>query len=237
MVGDGGVPSPPAVGHAPRSVLVVHSADLRGLLANTRRWLRRYRSPESWAHYHVYMRILAKSNGGMAGTSGPLAEYEALRTHILQLESEQLIIYNFHLTTSGGLFIFAFSQPRLMFALLIVSPATYFQFGRFCALGVDILLASQYIRNELAGRVPGGLGWEEWRVRRRPLTAWGPTILLSYHGVSLLALTTSVVLVFTKTERPTWAITAGTFLAAAFLILTTLMRIRYHRVVKELLTT
>lgn len=126
------------------------------------------------------------------GFDGPLAEYSALRDEIQERVKAQQQMLSLQITLSGAVFGFAISRPGLTALLLIVPFSSYLFCGRLVAQHFGTLRVAKYIKEELSGRVPGGLRWEEWleqQQRRRPHFL-GSTLplLLTFVGASLLAL-------------------------------------------------
>src|SRR5436305_1646355 len=95
-------------------------------------------------------------------SEGPLAEYNALRQEILQIQTQALTVFTFFVSTAGGIFLFALSIAGNYRVLLVIPPFSYFMFGRYDLSRVAMQRIGAYIRQRLAPVVQGGLGWEEW---------------------------------------------------------------------------
>jgi hypothetical protein len=126
------------------------------------------------------------------GFDGPLAEFSALRNEIQDRVKAQQQMLSLQLTLSGAVFGFAISRPGMTALLLIVPFSSYLLCGRLVAQHFGTLRVAKYIREELSGRVPGGLRWEQWleqQQSRRPhfLGSVLP-LLLTFVGASVLTL-------------------------------------------------
>lgn len=126
------------------------------------------------------------------GFDGPLAEFAALRTEIQERVKGQQQMLSLQLTLAGAVFGFAISRPGLTALLLIVPFSSYLLCGRLVAQHFGTLRVAKYIKEELSGKVPGGLRWEEWleqEQRRRPhFLGSALPLLLTFTGASVLAL-------------------------------------------------
>ncbi|MFJ6674667.1 hypothetical protein ACIQMJ_26515 [Actinosynnema sp. NPDC091369] len=126
------------------------------------------------------------------GTEGPLAEYSALRDEIQDRVKAQQHLLTLQLTFTSAIFGFAITRPGMTALLLIVPFGSYLLCGRLVAQHFGTLRVATYIKEELSGRVPGGLLWERWledRQGRRPHFL-GSTLplLFTFAGASVLAL-------------------------------------------------
>ncbi|UJW32609.1 hypothetical protein L3Q67_02120 [Saccharothrix sp. AJ9571] len=129
---------------------------------------------------------------GAEGHEGPLAEFSALRDEIQERVKSQQHMLSLQLTLSAAVFGFAISRAGMSALLLIVPFSSYLLCGRLVAHHFGTLRVAKYIKEELSGRVPGGLHWERWlddRQGRRPHFL-GSTLplLLTFVGASVLAL-------------------------------------------------
>lgn len=121
-----------------------------------------------------------------------MAEFAALREEIQDRVKAQQQMLSLQLTLTGAIFGFAVTRPGMTALLLIVPFGSYLLCGRLVAQHFGTLRVAAYIKDELSGRVPGGLGWERWledRQRRRPHFL-GSTLplLFTFTGASVLAL-------------------------------------------------
>ncbi|MFC6091606.1 hypothetical protein [Saccharothrix lopnurensis] len=134
----------------------------------------------------------SSSDVAVEGVEGPLAEFAALRVEIQERVKAQQQMLSFQLTFTGAVFGFAITRPGMTALLLIVPFGSYLLCARLVAQHFGTLRVAMYIKDELSGRVPGGLGWERWlesRQRRRP-HFMGSTLplLFTFAGASVLAL-------------------------------------------------
>ena len=84
---------------------------------------------------------------------------------------------------AGAVFGFALSASRREILLLVVPITTYMTFGRYVSEVVYINQLGRYIRMDLASRVPGGLHWEEWRLKNLPAVEIGIFAEFHFTGV------------------------------------------------------
>jgi hypothetical protein len=122
---------------------------------------------------------------------GALAEFTALRQEILNRSTAQQNVLALQLSTSGALFGFALAKGSRATLLLIVPVLSYLLLTRYLMHTATISDISRYIRDELDGRVPGGLGWESyWRRQpsRLPLSWWRHPNTMLFPGSAGLAL-------------------------------------------------
>jgi hypothetical protein len=138
------------------------------------------------------------------GFEGPLAEYNALRVEIdMKMKSQQQIV-SLQLTLVGAAFGFVVSQRVSTVFLLVVPIISYLLCGQWVSQHHGIVRVSEYIRDELDRRVPGGLGWERWLLdhpRGKRFVGRGIPLLLAFPGAGFLALTWSTARVFAE---PYW---------------------------------
>jgi hypothetical protein len=123
---------------------------------------------------------------------GPLAEFAALRDEILQFNQQQNQMLALQLTIAGAVFGIAISHTGLAGVLMIVPVVSYSLCARYLMNALAITEIARYIRDELANRVPGGLGWESWMLSnsRESMTYSLVLIplLVTFPGVSVAAL-------------------------------------------------
>jgi len=96
--------------------------------------------------------------------TGPLAEFAALRSEIDRRAASQWTAVALQIGIAGAVFGFALSGRHRELLLLVIPIATYTTLARYSSQMVFLKLIGRYIRTELSPRVPGGLGWEEWRL-------------------------------------------------------------------------
>lgn len=135
------------------------------------------------------------------GFDGPLTEFSALRDEIQERVRAQGHLLSIQLTLASAVFGFAVSRSGMTALLLIVPFSSYLLCGRLVAQHFGTLRVATYIREELSGRVPGGLGWEAWLAgrQRRPHFLGSPLpLLLTFVGASVLALSWTAGYVFVR---------------------------------------
>jgi hypothetical protein len=116
-------------------------------------------------------------------TAGPLAEFAALRAEIERRATIQWHVLALQIAIAGAVFGFALSAPRREILLLVIPIATYMTFGRYVTQAASTHLIGRYIRTELTSRVPGGLRWEEWRLKNAPTAEMGIFARIHFAGV------------------------------------------------------
>ncbi|MFG3580073.1 hypothetical protein [Micromonospora chersina] len=122
---------------------------------------------------------------------GALAEYQSLRAEIDSRAKFQQQIVGLQLTLTSAIVAFGLSRPGLLAVLLIVPLSSYLLCGRYVGQRTAMRWTTRYIDEELAPRVPGGLGWGAWsQANRRParLLDWFLPLLICFPGASLLTL-------------------------------------------------
>ncbi|KAB1913583.1 hypothetical protein [Micromonospora sp. AMSO31t] len=140
---------------------------------------------------------------------GALAEYQSLRAEIDSRAKFQQQIVGLQLTLTSAIIAFGLSRPDFQAVLLIVPLSSYLLCGRYVGQRTAMRWTTRYIDEELAPRVPGGLGWGAWsRANRRParLLDWFLPLLICFPGVSLLALGWTLRLII---AHQAWYATAG----------------------------
>lgn len=93
-----------------------------------------------------------------------MAEFVALRQEIERRSIAQHALFALQLTSSGAIFSFAFTGAGHIGFLLIIPISTYMLCARYIEQQYGIQRIARYIKDELDGRVPGGLRWEAWQV-------------------------------------------------------------------------
>jgi hypothetical protein len=128
---------------------------------------------------------------GSPGQDAALAEFGALRAEIIARQNSQQGLLSIQLTATGALFSLALSGAGKAAVLLVLPLVTYMLAGRHVSHSYACHSIAAYIRAELSGRVPGGLGWEDWLLRHRSGPARSRTLsplVITFPGISLLAL-------------------------------------------------
>ncbi|MEU7903528.1 hypothetical protein [Actinoplanes sp. NPDC049118] len=129
------------------------------------------------------------------GQEAVLAEFNALRAEIIARQNSAQGLLSIQLTAAGALFSLALSGSGRAAVLLILPLLTYMLAGRHVSHSYACLSIATYIRTELSGRIPGGLGWEEWlrthRAKPRRYRVLNP-LFISFPGISILAIVGSM---------------------------------------------
>jgi hypothetical protein len=117
------------------------------------------------------------------------AEFAALRQEIDSRLGRQHNLFMTQLTLAGAVFGFALASPGRSTVVLVVPFSSYLLCSRFVAQSHGMEQLAIYIREDLSGRVPGGLHWEQWRVdhSHRGALRWLSSHLIGFAGASLLA--------------------------------------------------
>jgi len=160
---------------------------------------------------------------------GPLAEFVALRDEILQLNQQQNQMLALQLTISGAVFGIAISHAGLADILMIVPVVSYSLCARYLMNAISIVEIARYIREELANRVPGGLGWESWMLANsRESMSYNLVqipLLFTFPGVSVAALSWVVPYIYSQQVPKMiglvmlWTISAAAAVQQAVLII------------------
>jgi hypothetical protein len=98
---------------------------------------------------------------------GPLAEFVALRAEILQSLQMQWNIFALQLTAIAVTFSFSLSSKSRTGFLLIIPVVTYTLSNQYVRNYLRMERLGTYIREELSSRIPGGLGWQDWRLAHK----------------------------------------------------------------------
>jgi hypothetical protein len=120
-----------------------------------------------------------------------LAEFQALRTEILQRNSTQWNIFALQLTAAAVVFSFALSSSSHTGFLLVLPVVTYALSGRYVSQSLGIYKIAQYIRDVLEPRAKGQLQWETWakqHPRANRTLKWANPLYLTFPGVASVAL-------------------------------------------------
>lgn len=96
-----------------------------------------------------------------------MAEFVALRQEIERRNVVQHALFVLQLTASGAIISFALAGSGHVGFLLIIPISTYMLCARYVEQQYGTQRAALYIKDELATRIPGGLGWEAWQVSNR----------------------------------------------------------------------
>jgi hypothetical protein len=115
------------------------------------------------------------------------------------MNQQQHQIMALQLTLVGAIFGIAISRPGLAGILMIVPVISYSLCMRHLTNGLSIFEIARYIRDDLSGRVPGGLRWESWLIQHgRESITYGVVIpmVLTFPGVSVVALAWTVTFPF-----------------------------------------
>jgi hypothetical protein len=126
---------------------------------------------------------------------GALGEYAALRQEIDTRANRQHNIVTTQLVTAGALFGFALSDianadATRSLVILLVPITSYVLFGRYADNVLKIRRIHQYLRDNLAPRVPG-LQWERWADDNQGglmVAVWIAPIGLTFLGAPAAAL-------------------------------------------------
>ncbi len=153
-----------------------------------------------------------------------LAEYAALRQEIDARATRHHAILTTQLFTAGAIFGYALSSGGRSLVLLIVPITSFLLLGRFADQFHAISHIGRFMREDLSGRIPGGLAWDHWikaNPRQRHWSVWTFPILLGFVGASVLALAGS----FTAVIQLIGATRVAYFVAWGFGVLLTLVSI------------
>ena len=156
------------------------------------------------------------STNGVFGQEAALVEFTALRGEILGRQAHQHTLLALQLTIAGAIYSFALSGPGRTAVLLVIPFSTYMLASRYIAHSYATLNLGRYIREQLSGRVEGGLGWEQWLKNEdsgvRLFRGLDP-LFISFPGVAALSLAGALPYVFRlrspETAVWTWAIWAA----------------------------
>jgi hypothetical protein len=126
-------------------------------------------------------------------SAGALEEFRVLRNEILAILQtlQQLLV--FQLTVTGAILSFSLLNSQFSYSLLFVPVTSFILFAHYRAQYSGLDAISKYVQTELAPRVPGGLGWEDWRrinSRQGPRSTgdWILATSLAFPGIALAAL-------------------------------------------------
>ena len=133
------------------------------------------------------------------------------------------------LTIAGAVFGIAISHSDVAGILMIVPVVSYSLCARYVMNSISIMEIARYIRDELAKRVPGGLGWESWMLTNsREFTAYNLVLvplLFTFPGISVAALSWVLPYVIAQHESKMigliilWAISAAAAVQQVLLII------------------
>ena len=91
-------------------------------------------------------------NGNSVNREASIAEFQALRTEILQRTNLQWSIFAFQLTAAGVVYSFALSSSSHISILLILPVITYALTGRYVSQNITIEKSAKYIREVIEVR-------------------------------------------------------------------------------------
>lgn len=120
-----------------------------------------------------------------------IAEFQALRTEILQRTNLQWSIFAFQLTAAGVVYSFALSNSSHTIILLILPVITYALTGRYVSQNIAIDKSARYIRKIIEVKMNDSLNWETWHMDQPPkmrTLTWLTPLFLVFPGVSVTAL-------------------------------------------------
>lgn len=120
-----------------------------------------------------------------------LAEFQTLRTEILQRSNTQWNIFALQLTAAAVVFSFALSNPSHTGFLLVLPVVTYALSGRYASQYLGINKMGQYIRDVLEPKAKGQLQWETWSKQNRRANRtlnWVNPLYLTFPGVACVSL-------------------------------------------------
>lgn len=126
-----------------------------------------------------------------ARQDGPLTEYSSLRAELLQLSQQMSNLFVLHVGAAGSILSVSLTSADKRYVALVLPVVSYLICTRYFYLYQGILTIARYIREELSGRVDGGLAWEGWldttvRTPGRKLRQ-GLANLVTFVGIPLLA--------------------------------------------------
>lgn len=147
--------------------------------------------------------------GSPNGKDGPLEEYKALRAEILTRIVIQQNIVTLQLTVSGAVISFALagSGGGRNYFLLILPFTSYMLSGRFARQTTLIANLGMYIQQSLSHRIPGGIQWEDWRLRQFNTTRFMDYIdplQVAFSGAASLALAIAAPSIITGLIQDVW---------------------------------
>src|SRR6184192_4130602 len=135
---------------------------------------------------------MTQASDAPAGHEGPLAEFSALRQEMDRKMANQQQLSSLQVTISGAVFGFTITNPDRAALLLVLPMTTYMLFGRYATHHAAVHDIATYIREVLADKVPGGLGWENWILNykrpRLPAISSVDPLFIQYPGVAILSL-------------------------------------------------
>jgi hypothetical protein len=120
-----------------------------------------------------------------------IAEFEALRTEILQRQNMQWSIFALQLTAGAVVFSFSLSNSSHIDFLLILPLLTWALSGRYVSQHIAIQRLGRYIREVLEPKTGGRLAWESWSKSQHSAVwtlTWLNPLYLSFTGVAAASL-------------------------------------------------
>lgn len=100
-------------------------------------------------------------------STGPLAEFVALRQEIDRRSTAQQGILVLQITAAGTIGGLVLHAPGKTIVLLVVPLVSFALSCLYLDNAFQIARNARYITEKLSDQVPGGLGWEKWQ-RRTP---------------------------------------------------------------------
>lgn len=131
------------------------------------------------------------SNVEYSSAESALAEFNALRAEVLARMTIQQNVLSLQLGASGAVISFALAAGGRNLFLLVLPFTSYVLSGRFARNNVFVANIGIYVREQLSPRIPGGLGWEDWRLRQYRSTRFArylDPLHITFDGPAALAL-------------------------------------------------
>jgi hypothetical protein len=122
-----------------------------------------------------------------------IAEYEALRTEILQRSNTQWNIFALQLTAAAVVFSFALSNSSHTEFLLILPVLSYALCARYVSQSAAVQKLGKYIRDVLEPKAQGQIHWETWNKAQPPVIRlraldWINPLYFVFPGVAITSL-------------------------------------------------
>ena len=138
------------------------------------------------------MVIMSSDSRVIGGHEGTLAEFVSLRQEIDRRTVVQNNLVTLQLTLSGAVFGFTLTDHSHIALLLALPFSTCILLGRYATQHAGIADIGVYIRESLSGKIPGGLGWENWILKRKmpklPAVSLFEPLLVLFPGIAFLSL-------------------------------------------------
>jgi hypothetical protein len=122
-----------------------------------------------------------------------IAEYQALRTEILQRSNTEWNIFALQLTAAAVVFSFALSSSSHTEFLLILPVVSYALSARYVSQAVAVQKLGKYIREVLEPKAKGQMLWESWNKTQPPVTRlrplnWINPLYFVFPGVAITSI-------------------------------------------------